>query len=105
MPSISIVEPNHKLASILATPIFLISLLRIESGAEVTFEVFENDGSRLKEFVGTNQLYQLGDKLFWAELKSLRPCKSTTPGLALLRHKPILRGVLLMHGEAQGNPS
>jgi hypothetical protein len=105
MSALSIVKPGRKALSVIANPIFLTSLLRTESGAEVTLEVFEIDAGRLKELVGAKQLYHLDNKLFWAELRSLEPCQSTRSGLSLLRDKPTLRGVFSMHGEAQDEPS
>ncbi len=105
MSALSIVKPDRKVVPLVANPIFLPSPLRTESGGEVTFEVFEIDAGGLKDLVGTKQLYHLDNALFWAELRSLQPCQSTHPGLSLLRHKPTLRGVFLMHGEGQGEPS
>ena len=105
MSALSIVKPGRKVVPLVANPIFLTSPLRTESGGEVTFEVFEIDAGGLQAVIGAKQLYHLDNKLFWAELKSLQPCQSTHPGLSLLRHKPTLRGVFLMHGEAQGEPS
>ena len=105
MSALSIVKPGRKAIPLVANPIFLTSPLRTESGAEVTFEVFEVDAGYLRELVGTKQLYHLDTKPFWAELKSLQACQSTDPGLSLIRNKPTLRGVFLMHGEAQGDAS
>ena len=105
MPALSIVKPGRKGVSVLANPIFLTSPLRTESGAEVVFEVLEIDAGSLGELLGTKQLYHLDSKQFWAELKSLRLCQSTHPGLSLLRYKPTLRGVFSIHGETRGNPS
>jgi hypothetical protein len=105
MPALSVVKPGRQAVPVVANPIFLTSPLRTEGGAEVTFEVFDIDAGALRELVGTKQLYHLDNTLFWAELKSLLPCQNTHPGLSLLRHKPTLRGVFSMHGEAQDDPS
>jgi threonine/homoserine efflux transporter RhtA len=37
--------------------------------------------------------------MFSAKLMSLEPCESTHSGLALLRDRPTLRGVLTIEGE------
>jgi hypothetical protein len=42
--------------------------------------------------------------LFWARLKCLEPCMSTAPGLALLRDKPTLCGVLAVVVESPTGP-
>ena len=99
MSALSIFESDRQTIAVVTNPIFLTSDLRMMRGAEVTFEVFETDANRLENFVGTTQLYYLDGRLFWAALKSLEPSQGTHPGLSLLRDKPTLRGVFLMHGD------
>ena len=62
MSALSIVKPGRKAIPLVANPIFLTSPLRTESGAEVTFEVFEIDAGYLRELVGKKQLYHLDTK-------------------------------------------
>lgn len=100
MSALSVVRDGQKAVPLVANPIFLISPLRVKSGAEVTFEVFEEDAAALKSLIGEPHLYHLDGELFWAQLNSLEPCESTHPGLYLLRHKPTLRGMFSIIGES-----
>lgn len=95
MAALSIRVDGHFV--ICATPIFLTS----EPSADLlTFEVFESDAARLKSVLGKAETYYLDDAVFFAELITLERCQSTHPGLALLRHKPTMRGVLRVHKSA-----
>jgi hypothetical protein len=79
-----------------ANPIFPIS----DSGEEgkVTFEVFEQDATSLKLRLGKVESYCMDDgEPFFGELISLEACLSTHPGLAFLREKPTMRGVMKIH--------
>ena len=100
MSALSIVRDGQKVVATIANPIFLTSPIRVERGAQLTFEVFETDAAILKDLVGTKQLYYLDHELYWAELISLELGESTHPSLALLRDKATLRGVFSILGEA-----
>ncbi len=101
MTALSIVRDGQRAVTVLASPIFPLTSLRVQSGAELTFEVFEKDARGLKPLIGKKQLYVLHGEPFWAELKTLEPCESTHPGLALLRDRPTLCGVFFILGEAR----
>ena len=83
-----------------ANPVYVTSPIEAEGSSEVIFEVFEQAGIALKNLVGKIQYFRMGDQQFWAELKTLDPCESTHPGLALLRNRKTLRGVLRVMEEA-----
>ena len=78
-----------------ANPVFVISSNdnEFKRGSEVKFEVFEQDAGTLRPLIGADQLYAMDGMTFLSRLNSLTPCKSTHPGLALLRDKATLRGV------------
>ena len=84
-----------------ANPIFIISDEGRSKGAKLVFEVFEADASGLRARLGKLDQYGIDPRhlMFSAKLTSLEPCESTHPGLALLRDKPTLRGVLTIEGE------
>jgi hypothetical protein len=79
-----------------AIPIYPTSALSLQAGTEFTFEVRDVDAGSLRRRLGTLEHYMLDSQTFWATLISLEPCRSTHIGLALLRDKPRLRGVLRM---------
>ena len=81
-----------------ANPIFLLDALNIRGGGEFRFEVLDAVASQQKAIVGMHQCFYIDETsgVFWAQLRSLEPCVSTHPGLALLRDKPTLRGVLVV---------
>ena len=95
MACLSIVRESGP-TTVAANPIFLLDPMSSKSGVEVAFEVFEADGGELKSLIGEHRCFYIDDNVgvFWARLKSLEPCVSTHPGLALLRNTPTLRGVL-----------
>lgn len=76
-----------------ANPIFPIS----DVDGTLTFEVFEADAASLKRSLGKLDEYCLDDKHFSGKLVSLEMCRSTHPGLALLRNKPTMRAVMTIH--------
>ncbi len=84
-----------------ANPIFIISDGGRKTGAKLVFEVFDNSARGLRRRLGKPDTYGIDptQPLFSAILTSLEPCKSTHPGLALLRDRPTLRGVLTIEGE------
>ena len=84
-----------------ANPIFPLDPVTVRGGAEIRFEVFEVDAGKLKSLVGAHRCFYIDQKtgVFWARLNSLERCVSTHPGLALLRDKPTLRGVLIVVDE------
>jgi hypothetical protein len=77
-----------------ASPIFPVS----EIGNTLAFEVFESGATSLKLRVGKPDEYFIDSVgTFFGVLKSLEKCVSTHPGLALLRHKNTLYGVMEVH--------
>jgi len=89
-------ERGH--TTVAANPIFPLDALNVRGEKEIRFEVFDADANELKAIVGTHQCFYIDETsgVFWARLRSLEPCVSTHPGLALLRDKPTLRGVLVV---------
>jgi hypothetical protein len=72
---------------------------RIALGLDIgDLEVFEVDAGELKSLVGAHRCFYIDETsgAFWARLSSLEPCVSTHHGLALLRDKPTLQGVLIV---------
>lgn len=98
---LSIFRDGRPPAVTVASPVFFTSPTdSLQIGAEITFEVSERDASALKPLVGKDEYYVINfETHFWARLKILEPCKSTHPGLALLRDRPTLRGVLTVFKE------
>ncbi|QIK19215.1 hypothetical protein [Ralstonia pseudosolanacearum] len=81
-------------ATVLASPVFVIS----ERDDEIEFEVLEVDAGTLRSSLGKDAYYIFGNEdARWARLVSLAPCQSVSPGLRLLRDRPILKGVLKLH--------
>ncbi len=80
-----------------ANPIFPFDPVAFHGGAEIGFEVFDVDASELKSLVGSYRCFCIDETsgILWAQLKSLELCVSSHPGLAMLRGKPTLRGVLV----------
>ena len=79
-----------------ASPIYLTSEADYGAGSKLTFELLEADASLLKRLVGKTDTFSIDSPhpRFIAELTSLEPCESTVAALALLRHKPAMRGTL-----------
>ncbi|MGH8227054.1 MAG: hypothetical protein ACREU3_03970 [Steroidobacteraceae bacterium] len=100
MACLSIVR-EHGRTTVAANPIFLLDPMTSQLGAEVAFEVFDADSAELKTLVGAHRCFYIDDSVgvFWAQLKSLEPCVSTHPGLALLRTRPTLHGVFVIVGD------
>jgi hypothetical protein len=95
MACLSVQLEGKNIFVVCANPIFPISDMR--DGA-LTFEVFEDDAASLKLRLGKKELYVLdGGKPWFGELISLEPCRSTHPGLSLLRHKPTMRGTMKIY--------
>jgi len=82
-----------------ANPIYVTSDMDFRRGAKVIFEVLEADASSLKRLLGEMGTFALDEQHapFSAHLTSLEPCATTIPALALLG-KPVMRGVLTVHG-------
>jgi hypothetical protein len=77
--------------------------LRPKNAGEFTFEILKRDAKALERFLGQQHLLSAdGGQVFWGELISLTPCVSTVPGLALMRQRPALRGVLRVYPDATG---
>lgn len=100
MASLSILSEDGVIIGC-ANPIFIISDGGRQKGAELVFEVFERDATGLRARLGKYEQYGIDPTqlMFTAKLTSLEPCESTHPGLALLRERPTLRGVLRIEGE------
>lgn len=79
-----------------ASPIFPLT---DPSTGVFTFEVFDEDASSLKSRLGKVETYGVDPEQppFVGQLKSLDVCKSTHPGLALLRDKRTLRAIIIVH--------
>jgi hypothetical protein len=94
-------DKSKSIATVVANPIFLTSPIEgLPNGAEITFEVFEEFADGLRSRLADNFQYcTIDGSKFWGKLKSLTPCTSTHPGLALLRGKPTLRCVLEVFSE------
>ena len=59
------------------------------------FEVLKVNTGTLQNYIGTKQMLSCdADTPFWGELVSLDSCESTAPGLASMRERPTLKGVL-----------
>ena len=84
--------------TVAANPIFPLDALNVRGEGEFRFEVLDAAASQLKAIVGMHRCFYIDETsgVFWAQLRSLEPCVSTHPGLALLRDKPTLRGVLVV---------
>ena len=85
-------------ATVAANPIFPLDPVIIRGGAEIRFEVFEVNAGELKSLVGAHRCFYIDETsgVFWARLNRLERCVSTHRGLALLRDKPTLQGVLVV---------
>jgi hypothetical protein len=99
--------PDDSPATVAANPIFPLEPFAIRTSAEIKFEVFEADAAELKTLVGEYRCFYIDGAggTFWAQLKTLERCVSTHPGLAMLRDKPTLRGVLLPVREPTTKPA
>jgi hypothetical protein len=94
MACLSLYRDNRLPPIAIANPVFVTSPIELKNGAEVTFEVFEQDAAALKGRVDKDQRYVLDSKgPFWAQLKCLDLCESTHPMLAHLRHKETQKGL------------
>jgi hypothetical protein len=95
MACLSILRDNGQ-TTVVADSIFPLASFTIRDEAEIRFEVLEKDADELKSLVGKHQCFYIDETsgVFWAGLKCLNPCISTHRGLALLRDKPTLCGVL-----------
>ena len=73
-------------------------------GGEVRFEVLEADAENLKTLAGTFRLLYVSEleAPFRGQIRSLRSCVSTHPGLTMLRDRPTLCGVLAIADETGG---
>jgi hypothetical protein len=89
MTSLSVIE-NGLPAIVVANPIFPLST----DQTRITFEILEDDAAALRRLVGRAAFYVIDGVSAAVRLKSLAACTSTHPGLALMREKPTLRGVL-----------
>lgn len=99
MATLSIIQ-DHSPARVVANPIFPLRRITVHEGSEIEFEVFEVDAGQLKPLVGMHRCFSIDQAWdpFWALFRSLEPCVSTHPGLALIRRAnvPTLRGVLVV---------
>ncbi len=88
-------------ATVAANPIFILSQVDDRRGAEIAFEVFEEDAGILKTLIGKKRLYYINppEKIFWGELTELDACTSIHPALTLLRDRRTLRGIFTVFGD------
>ena len=79
-----------------ANPIFVVSDSGRAQGARLVFEVFEEYAASLRPLLGKFEQFLIdpAEGLFFAQLTSLEPCRSTHPGLARMRDRATLRAVL-----------
>jgi hypothetical protein len=85
---------RDKVYVVCANPIFPTSDL----GNSFTFEVLEKGASGLKSRVGEADEYYIDSiGTFFGILQSLEPRPSTHPGLAMLRDKATLHGLMRVH--------
>jgi len=56
--------------------------------------VFTDEAACLEKRISRLDLYAIDDRAYWGQLASLEPGTSTHTGLALLRHKPVFKGIL-----------
>lgn len=62
------------------------------------FEMLEVNGAGLRNHIGLkHQLSCDGGAPFWGELISLELCESTSPGLAFMRDRPTLKGLVRIY--------
>jgi hypothetical protein len=96
MACLSVQREGTTVFVVCANPVFPLSDGR--DGA-FEFEVFELDSTSLKNRLRKIDSY-IVDNIppFFGELVSLDLCQSTHPGLALLRDRPTLRGVIKIRG-------
>jgi hypothetical protein len=100
MPVLSIIR-NGLPARSWIHPAYPVTELKPNCPGEFVFEVLEADGEPLKDDIGQRYLLTAdGGQVFWGELLSLTPCTSTVAGLALMRNRPALRGVLRVFPDA-----
>ena len=85
-------------STVAANPIFPLDPIDRRGDAEFWFEVLEAAAAELKTLVGEHRCFYIDStgEVFWAKLRSLEPCVSSHQGLALLRDKPTLRGILVI---------
>jgi hypothetical protein len=100
MACLSIVGQGRPVV-VVANPVFVTSPEDSRDSTDLTFEVLEEDAAALGSLIGKAQFYILNSaNPFWGQLRTLEPCESIHPGLAHLRHKTTLRGVLTVFQEA-----
>lgn len=101
MACLSVFRENKKGAVVAANPIYIVyPPADLKRATLLKFEMLEADASMLSHMVGEYNYYAIGsDIAFWGILKSLVPCQSTASGLALLRDKPSLMGVIEMYDD------
>jgi hypothetical protein len=100
MTCLSIVTEDRP-ATVAANPIFILSQVDDRRGAEIAFEVFEEDTGILNTLIGKKCLYYINPpaKMFWGELTELETCISIHPALTLLRDRRTLRGIFTVFGD------
>jgi len=81
-----------------ASPVYPTSQPDYRPGARLTFEVLEVDASSLKRLVGKTETFGTDPQQlpFIGKLVSLDHCTSTVVALSRLRHKPAMRGVIVI---------
>jgi hypothetical protein len=101
MTCLSIVR-EHGPVTVAANPIYPLDTATNAAGAEATFEVLDADAGELKTLVGEHRCFYIDNNVgvFWARLKSLKPCESTHPGLLHRRNESTLRGVMVIVGDS-----
>jgi hypothetical protein len=95
---LSVIENNRPPIKI-APSIFVISKpVSFENGSMLIFEVLETGAESLKSRVGMTLHYVFERQAVWGRLESLEACDSSHPGLALMRDRATLRGVITFFG-------
>ena len=94
--ALSLFRGNGLPSVVIANPIFPTSPVEFNNGVGITLEVLERNSAVLKTLIGKERRYVFGTESFWARLDCLDLCDSTHQGLALLRDKETLKGLLVI---------
>ena len=94
--SISTFRNNKPPAVVVSASGFWISRPEtLHAGSNIVFEVLESNVGSLEELVGRDEYFVLdANTHFHGRLQSLAPCSSTHQGLARMRERATLRGVI-----------
>ena len=95
MTAISVVSEGQP-AKVLANPVHITS----RRNDHIEFEVLEANAGGLRKVAGTTQLLAIEGVAIFGTLESLESCASTAKGLAMLRTKATLKGVIRTYPES-----